>query len=86
MRHLLDTSAPLAHFRKKPGGAIVQELFEDEETVTLISSVTIAEFSRRMGDLGADAESIEEALEFYLSLMEETVAVDSCDEPWCPCF
>lgn len=54
MRHLFDTSALLAHFRNEPGGAAVQALFEREDVVPLVSSITIAEFARRMRDLGAD--------------------------------
>jgi PIN domain nuclease of toxin-antitoxin system len=60
MRHLFDTSALLAHFRNEPGGAAVQALFEREEIVPLVSSITIAEFAPRMRDLGADEPSIKE--------------------------
>lgn len=77
MRHLFDTSALLAHFRNEPGGAAVQALFEREDVVPLVSSITIAEFARRMRDLGADEPSIKEVLEFYVSMMDETVSVDA---------
>jgi predicted nucleic acid-binding protein len=76
MRHLLDTSALLAHFRNEQGGSAVQALFEKEEVVTFVSSITIAEFARRMRDLGADESSIREALEFYLAMMEKTIPID----------
>jgi predicted nucleic acid-binding protein len=77
MRHLFDTSALLAHFRNEPGGSAVQALFEREEVEPLVSSITIAEFARRMRDLGADEPTIKEVLEFYVSMMDETVAVDA---------
>lgn len=77
MRHLFDTSALLAHFRNEPGGAAVQALLEREEVEPLVSSITIAEFSRRMRDLGADEPSLKEVLEFYVSMMDETVSVDA---------
>jgi predicted nucleic acid-binding protein len=77
MRHLFDTSALLAHFRNEPGGAAVQALFEREEVEPLVSSITIAEFARRMRDLGADEPTIKEVLECYVSMMDETLAVDA---------
>lgn len=77
MLHLFDTSALLAHFRNEPGGAAVQALFEKEDVEPLVSSITIAEFARRMRDLGADEPSIKEVLEFYVSMMDETISVDA---------
>lgn len=77
MRHLLDTSALLAHFRAELGGAAVQAIFEDAGSVTLISSLSIVEFCRRLGDLGADEASIADAMGFYASIMEEVVSVDA---------
>lgn len=77
MRHLLDTSALLAHFRNEPGGAIVQALFEREEVIPIVCSISIAEFARRMRDLGADESSIREVLDFYVSIMGATISVDA---------
>lgn len=76
MTFLLDTSALLAHFRGEPGAIRVQELFENSENSFLIASISITEFSRRMFELGAAEKDITEALEAYVRLLSDVVAVD----------
>lgn len=77
MRYLLDTSAVLAHYRQESGWDTVQALFEDTDTEIAIASVTVAELARRLHDLGAAHDEIEEALLFYGLLFSEVLPIDS---------
>jgi len=74
--YLLDTSALLAHHRQESGWDQVQAIFADDGAEILIASVTIAEFARRMRDLGADELAIRETLADYRALFSEVIAVD----------
>lgn len=77
MRYLLDTSAILAHFRQEGSWESVQTLFETEDAELLWASVSLAEFGRRLHDLGASAGEIETTLSNYRLLFTEIVAVDA---------
>jgi predicted nucleic acid-binding protein len=74
---LLDTSALLAHSRQEPGWVRVQALFEDGESEVLAASVSLAEFARRLRELGATAEEARRMVEDYQELLDEIVAVDA---------
>ena len=76
MIYLLDTSALLAHHRQESGWEQVQAIFADDGAEILIASVTIAEFARRMRELGAAEPGIRETLADYRMLFSEVIAVD----------
>ncbi|MBI5140613.1 MAG: PIN domain-containing protein [Nitrospirae bacterium] len=73
---LLDTSALLALYRNEPGVDRVLPLFSDTGIVMLLSAVSIAEFARRLRDLGLSREDAEKTLELYLPLFSGIVPVD----------
>ena len=75
MRYLLDTSALLAHFRQESGWEAVQTLFESEDDVPMIASVTLTEFGRRLRDLGADESGCDETLDAYAALVDAVVPI-----------
>jgi predicted nucleic acid-binding protein len=77
MRYLFDTSALLAHYRSERGGEAVHRLLQNDAIEPVIASITIAEFTRRLRDLGADEKTIAEVMESYLAMMEEVVPVDA---------
>lgn len=76
MRYLLDTTALLAHYRQEPGWATVQALFENPEAEIDMASVSLAEYARRLHDLGATDAEVAEALATYSLLLSEVVAID----------
>jgi predicted nucleic acid-binding protein len=76
MRYLLDTSALLVHYRQEVGWEAVQALLEDTAVEITLASPSIAEFSRRMHDLGADDNAIRGILDEYRLLFDDVVAID----------
>jgi predicted nucleic acid-binding protein len=76
MRYLLDTSALLAHYRQEVGWEAVQALLEDAAAEITLSSPSIAEFSRRMHELGADDNAIRDILDDYRLLFDDVVAIN----------
>ncbi len=64
-RYLLDTSALLAHFRHETGWEDVQRIFEDPEAVVFLAGVSLAEFARRLNELGAPDEEIDQTVGDY---------------------
>ncbi|MBI4771530.1 MAG: PIN domain-containing protein [Chloroflexi bacterium] len=77
MRYLLDTSALLAHYRQEPGWEDVQALFESDQAEIIVASVSLAEFARRLHDLGAGEEAAGETLTSYELLFGEVAPVDA---------
>ena len=77
MRYLLDTSALLAHYRQEAGGDTVQALFESGEADIIAASISLAEFGRRLRDLGAAEDIVDEILDNYQLLFAEVVSVDA---------
>jgi predicted nucleic acid-binding protein len=75
-RFLLDTSALLAHWRQEPGWARVQALFEAGDSEILAARVSLAEFARRLCELGATAGEARRAAEDYMEALDELVPVD----------
>jgi predicted nucleic acid-binding protein len=77
MRYLLDTSALLAHHRQEVGAETVQGLLEDESVEIFLASVTLAEFARRLHDLGATPKEVTADLAAYESLADAVLPVDA---------
>lgn len=77
MRYLLDTSALLTHYRKEAGWKIVQDLFETTDAEILMASVSLAEFGRRLLELGASEADAHEAIINYRLLCSETAPIDA---------
>ena len=76
MCYVLDTSALLAHHRQEPGWPAVQALFEADEAELILASVSLAEFGRRLRELGATEDEVEATLTSYQLLFGEVAAVD----------
>jgi predicted nucleic acid-binding protein len=75
--YLLDTSAMVAHFRKENMSWRVQELLLDDTAEVYISSLSVAEFARRLLSLGLDsARAREEALN-YAGMASRVIPVDT---------
>jgi len=74
---LLDTTALLAHYRKERGFQEVQNILEDDSAVVLMSTLSVAEFARRMLTLGADHDEARQAALDYAGLADEVVAIDT---------
>jgi predicted nucleic acid-binding protein len=77
MRYLLDTSALLAHYRQEAGWEEVQALIDVDGAELLVASLTLTEFGRRMRDLGATEDEVEDVLSNYQLLITAVVAVDA---------
>jgi predicted nucleic acid-binding protein len=77
MRYVLDTSALLAHHRQEAGWPAVQALFEADEAELILASVSLAEFGRRLRELGATEQEAETILASYHLLFGEVAAVDA---------
>lgn len=77
MRYLLDTSALLAHYRQEAGWEEVQALLEVDGAELLVASLTLTEFGRRMRDLGATEDEVEDVLSNYQLLFTAVVALDA---------
>jgi predicted nucleic acid-binding protein len=71
----LDTSALLAHHRDEMGADRVQFYFENRDIQLLISSVSLAEFGRRMLDLGASQEEIQSVISGYKRLLDGIISM-----------
>ena len=76
-RYLLDTSALLAHFRHETGWEDVQRIFEDPEAVVFLAGVSLAEFARRLNELGAPDEEIDQTVGDYELLFAAIAPVDA---------
>ena len=75
--YLLDTTALLAHFFDEPGSDEVQGILTDSEAEIFISTISIAEFARRLVTLGYEAENSRERALAYARLATETVVPDT---------
>ena len=76
MRYLLDTSAVLAHYRRETGSDIVQQLFESDEALLSIASITLTEFGRRLRDLGAAEDEVDAILDSYQLILTDVAVID----------
>ena len=77
MRYLLDTSALLAHHRQEGGWEAVQAILEADETEVVIACISLTEFGRRLSDLGAPEEVVQETLANYRLLCTDVAPVDA---------
>jgi len=77
MRYVLDTSALLAHHRQEAGWPAVQALFEADEAELILASVSLAEFGRRLRELGATETEAETVLASYQLLFGEVAPIDT---------
>ena len=77
MTYLLDTSALLLHFRQEPGAEHVQQLFDQEEAVLLVASLSLPEMARRLRDLGSPPTDARRVVVEYRATFAEVVPVDA---------
>jgi predicted nucleic acid-binding protein len=77
MTYLLDTSALLALYLKEPKADQVLALFDDPQRDILLSSLSIAEFGRKLRDLGRDQDTIGHTLDLVLQLFARVVPLDA---------
>ena len=77
MVYLLDTSALIAHYRQEHGWEQVQAIFDNGNVTVIVASVTLAEFARRLHDLGASSAEIRQTLADYQMIFSDIVAVDA---------
>ena len=76
MDYVFDTSAVLTHFRKETGWERIQALAEDPEAVLLLASVSLAEFGRRLHELGFPTAEADDVIERYTMLFTEILPID----------
>ena len=76
MTFLLDTSALLVLYRKEPEVDRVLALFDDPQHDILLSTVSVAEFGRKLRELGKDREEIEDTLDQFMQLFSHVVPLD----------
>jgi predicted nucleic acid-binding protein len=76
MVYLLDTSAILAHFRNEHGADKIQSILEEISNEILLSSISIAEFARRLKDLGFNENEIENTISEYLLIIPSVIPAD----------
>jgi predicted nucleic acid-binding protein len=77
MTYLLDTSALLAHARRESEAPRVQELFDQEDAMILLSSVSVAEMARRLRELAMPEAELGQLIAAYEGLASEIVPVDA---------
>lgn len=77
MRYLLDTSALLAHNRQEAGWQQVQALLETVDAEIVVASASLAEFGRRLRELGAADADVEATLSSYELMMSAVIAIDT---------
>lgn len=58
MVYLLDTSALLVLYRRKPGAERVAACFGEPEHEFLICAVSLAEFGRKLRELGVSGQEL----------------------------
>ena len=76
MVYLLDTSALLVLYRKEPGAEKVAACFDDPAHEILICALSLAEFGRKLGELGKDAPEVETLLNDFLPMFSGIVDTD----------
>lgn len=76
MTFLLDTSALLVLYRKEAEVDRVLALFDDPQHDILLSTVSVAEFGRKLRELGKDREEIEDTLDQFMQLFSHVVPLD----------
>ena len=74
--HLLDTSAVLAHYLREPGWETLAQFFADEDTLLLLSPVSLVEFNSRLMELKVPEAERKNILQHYRDLMSEIALID----------
>jgi hypothetical protein len=76
MKYLLDTSALLVFYRKEPEVGRVLMLLEDSQSDVLLCALSVAEFGRKLHELGQPLEEIERTIDLHLPLFTRVEKVD----------
>jgi len=76
MIYLLDTSALLVMFRKEPGAEKVAEVFADPSNEVLLCALSVAEFGRKMREMGMGEGDARNVLDTFIPMFTAIVAVD----------
>lgn len=76
MTYVFDTSAILAHYRQQTGADFVQAVFDNEEIEIAIASVSLAEFARRLFELGSTDIETAQTLVAYEALFARIIPID----------
>ena len=76
MLYLFDTSALLVHFLNEPGADQLLGLFDEPENECCLTSITLAEFARKLREYGQSPPDIERRLDSYLPLYTAILPVD----------
>ena len=76
MKYLLDTSALLVFYRKEPEVGRVLTLLEDSQSEVLLCALSVAEFGRKLRELGQPLEEIERTIDLHLPLFTRVEKVD----------
>ena len=76
MVYLLDTSALLVLYRNEPGAERIATFFREPEHEFLICALSVAEFGRKLRELGVGALEIETLLDTYLPMFTSVLATD----------
>jgi PIN domain nuclease of toxin-antitoxin system len=63
-------------YRKEPEVDQVLALFDDPQHDILLSTVSVAEFGRKLRDLGKNSDEIEETLNQFIQLFSRIVPID----------
>jgi predicted nucleic acid-binding protein len=75
--YLLDTSALLAHYLDETGTLKVEEILDDGGAAVYISSLSIAEFARRVLAICADPSKARSDALIYAGLASRIIPVDT---------
>lgn len=76
MKYLLDTSALLALHRREAEVETLLALFDDPANEMLLAAPSVAEFGRKLRELGEPADSVSQTLDQYRLLFAHIVAID----------
>jgi predicted nucleic acid-binding protein len=74
--HVLDTSALLAHYFDEPGAEVVEQLWATASARPGVSTLTIAELRRRLGEEMSDSGEAREAAAAYFNELTVCLPVD----------
>jgi septation ring formation regulator EzrA len=66
-------------YRKEPEVDRVLALFEDPQHDILLSTVSVAEFGRKLRELGKDQEEIEDTLNQFMQLFSHVVPLGEAE-------
>lgn len=76
MLYLLDTSALIVLYRNEPGAERVAALFADPAHEILLCALSVAEFGRKLREIGLSSREAGELLDAYLPMFSGIVETD----------